>query len=237
MKNIVIQFVISLMLAGPALAGDTDKGADVPKNEKDRISYSLGFQIGRDFKKERVDLDADAFLNGVNDALAQNKPAIEHEEMNTLLTDMKKKIIARERSEKVEMVKQRLGGGKKFLEENAKREGVITLESGLQYKIIRDGTGNRPEPTDKVKVHYTGKLINGTEFSSSRRKGQPEVFHVNGVVNGISEALQLMKEGSRWEIVLPPELGFSRRSELGYRTLIYDLELISIEPAGIEQSK
>lgn len=234
MKRIVILFLVSLMFASLALAGETDKGDNKPKNEKDKISYSLGFQIGRDFKKEKMDLDGDAFLAGVHDALGQKEAALEYKEMSTLLTDMKKKVMSRERAEKVEIVEKRLGGGKKFLEENAKKEGVITLKSGLQYRVINEGTGKKPNPTDKVKVHYTGKLIDGTEFSDSRRKGRPEVFHVNGVVRGITEALQLMKEGSRWEIVLPPEMGFSKRSELGYRTLIYDLELISIEPTGNE---
>lgn len=232
MKNIVILFMISFMLACPALAERTEKEADKPENEKDRISYSLGFQIGRDFKKERMDLDGKAFLAGVNAALSKKRPAIDQEEMNALLAGMKKKIIARERREKVETVEKRLGGGQRFLEENAKKEGVITLESGLQYRVIREGTGEIPKSTDKVKVNYKGKFINGTEFSSSYRKGKPEVFHVNGVVQGISEALQLMKVGSEWEIVIPPELGFSKRSELGYRTLIYDLELLSIEPEG-----
>jgi len=217
MKKKVLLAFISLMLIGPALAGEMRKTTGELKDNKDRVSYSLGFQIGRDFKKERMDLDGDAFLKGVNDALGRKQPSV-------------KKIISRQHAEKKEMVEQRLGYGKKFREEYAKKEGVVSLESGLMYRVIREGTGNTPKPTDKVKVNYTGKLIDGTEFSDSRRKGKPEVFHVMGVAKGISEALQLMKEGSRWEIVLPPELGFSRRSELGYRTLIYDLELISIEP-------
>jgi len=230
MKKKVLLAFISLMLIGPALAGEMRKTTGELKDNKDRVSYSLGFQIGRDFKKERMDLDGDAFLKGVNDALGRKQPSVDQGEMNTLLSDMKKKIISRQHAEKKEMVEQRLGYGKKFREEYAKKEGVVSLESGLMYRVIREGTGNTPKPTDKVKVNYTGKLIDGTEFSDSRRKGKPEVFHVMGVARGISEALQLMKEGSRWEIVLPPELGFSRRSELGYRTLIYDLELISIEP-------
>ena len=235
MNQIVTALIIFLFVASPVLAGEEQKSSDKIKGGKDRISYSLGFQIGQDFKKEKMDLDAEAFLKGVNDALAQKKPAIEQKEMDTTLSDMKKKIMKRQRAEKVEMVEQRLGGGKKFREEYAKKEGVEILESGLMYKVLREGTGKIPTLTDKVKVNYTGKLIDGTEFSDSRRKGRSEVFHVNGVLKGITEALQLMKEGARWEIVIPPELAFSRRSELGYRTLIYDLELISIEPSSTEQ--
>jgi len=236
MHQTVTALFLFLLLAGPALAGERQQVTHEVKNNKDRISYSLGFQIGRDFKKEKMDLDADAFLKGVNDALARKKPAIEQEEMTSTLSDMKKKLRTRQRAEKVEMVERRLGGGKKFLEENAKKEGVITLESGLQYKVLREGTGEKPGPTDKVKVHYKGTLIDGTEFSSSYRKGEPKIFHVNGVIKGITEALQLMREGAKWQIVLPPELSFSRRSELGYRTVIYDLELISIVAASNEQT-
>lgn len=237
MNNILILVVILFLFAGHSAAGETGKSADTPNTEKDRVSYSLGFQIGRDFKKEKMELDDEAFLKGVNDALAESDPAITPEEMNALLSDTKKKFSARDRAERVEMVEQRLGGGKKFLEENAKKEGVVTLENGLQYRVIREGTGKKPKPTDLVKVRYKGTLINGTEFSNSSKRGGPQTFYVNGVVRGISEVLQLMKEGARWEIVIPPELGFSKRSELGYRTLIYDLELIAIEPNRNEGNK
>jgi len=237
MIQIVAMLLVFLLLAGPSLAAEVQRGTDELKAGKDRISYSLGYQIGGDFKKEKMDLDAGAFLKGVKDALSQKKPVIQQEEMNTLLSDMKKKIMTRQRAEKVEMVEQRLGGGKKFREEYAKQEGVITLESGLQYKVLHEGTGKKPVLTDKVRVHYKGALIDGTEFSSSYRKGEPEIFYVNGVIKGITEALQLMKEGAKWQIVLPPGLAFSRRSELGYRTVIYDLELISIEPDGNEENK
>lgn len=236
MFQITVVFLVYLLLTCPALAGDVQKTNDEPKTEKDRISYSLGFQIGRDFKKEQMDLDGDAFLAGAHDALGQKKPAIDQKEMDTLLSDTKKKIMMRQRAEKVEMVERRLGAGKKFREEYAKKEGVVSLENGMMYRVIREGTGNKPKPADKVRVNYTGKLIDGTELSDSRRKGKSEVFHVNGVVRGITEALQMMKEGARWEIIIPPELGFSRRGELGYRTLIYDLELVSIEPPGNENS-
>jgi FKBP-type peptidyl-prolyl cis-trans isomerase len=236
MNKIVTALFILLLLASPALAGEKQQGINELKDNKDRTSYSLGHQIGTDFKKQKTDLDDSAFMKGVNDALAQKKPAIEDEEMSAVLSEMKKKIRTRQRAEKVEMVEQRLGGGKKFLEENAKKEGVITLESGLQYKVLREGTGKKPLLTDKVKVHYSGSLIDGTKFSNSYKKGKPEIFHVAGVTKGITEALQLMKEGAKWQIVLPPELAFSRRSELGYRTVIYDLELISIETASNEQT-
>jgi len=199
---------------------------------KDRVSYSLGYQIGDDFKKENRDIDPEAFLKGVKDALAQIKPEISPDEMNSTLLKMKKKIIARQRFEKMEMREQRLGQGKDFLSENAKKEGVIMLPSGLQYQVIREGTGRHPGPTDEVTVRYRGTLIDGSEFSSSYKKDKPGIFHVNGVIRGISEALQLMKEGARWKLFIPPELGFGTRGLLANRTVIYDLELISVKSSG-----
>ncbi len=235
MNHLITAIFIIILFASPALAGEQKTENNTLENEKDQISYSLGYQIGKDFKKETTDIVDSAFLKGVNDALGRKQPAVDPKEMNDTLSDMKSKIIKRQRAEKVEMVERRLGAGEKFLEENAKKEGVITLESGLQYKVLRAGNGKIPVASDKVKVHYQGTLIDGTPFSSSYSKGNPEIFHVNGVLKGITEALQMMKEGAKWQIVIPPELAFSRRSELGYRTLIYDLELLAIEPVNNKQ--
>lgn len=225
---------IVLLFSALCLAGDIPGETGDLKSRKDRISYSLGYQIGGDFKKEKTDIDPEAFLKGVKDALAQADPALSAEEMKPLLVDMKKKIVARQRAEKREMVEQRLGEGEKFLAENAKKEGVITLPSGLQYKVIREGNGRQPKKTDRVKVHYSGKRIDGTVFSNSYKKGKPEIFYVNGVLPGITEVLQLMNEGAKWKIFIPSNLAFGKRGVLAYRTVIYDLELISIEPS--EQS-
>ena len=222
---------VMVLLSGTCPARDVSGEAVDLKNRKDRISYSLGYQIGGDFKKEKTDIDPVAFLKGVKDALARSGPALSAEEMKPLLVDMKKRIVERQRAEKLEMVEQRLGAGTKFLEDNAKKEGVTTLPSGLQYKVIREGDGRQPKPSDRVKVHYSGRRIDGTEFSSSYRKGEAEIFHVNGVLPGITEALQLMKEGAKWKIFMPSNLAFGKRGVLAYRTVIYDLELISIEPS------
>jgi len=216
------------------MAGDVPVTGGELKNLKDRISYSLGYQIGGDFKKEKTDIDPDAFLKGVKDALAQSEPEISAGEMKPMLLDMKKKVLATQRREKMEMVEQRTGAGKKFLEDNAKKEGVITLDSGVQYRVIREGSGKQPKLTDRVKIHYRGTGIDGTEFSSSFRKGEPKTFYVNGVIPGITEALQLMKEGAKWQIFIPYNRAFGTRGLHAYRTVIYELELISIEPS--EQS-
>jgi FKBP-type peptidyl-prolyl cis-trans isomerase FklB len=121
--------------------------------------------------------------------------------------------------------------GEAFLAANAEKEGVVTLPSGLQYKVLQQGTGASPGPTDNVKVHYRSTLIDGTEFHSSYRgEGEPETLHVSGVMRGVTEALQLMREGDRWQLFIPADLAFARRGPLADRTVIYEVELISIEP-------
>jgi FKBP-type peptidyl-prolyl cis-trans isomerase FklB len=225
MKQIIGTVVSIFLLSSFCYAAEKP----VLNKKKDKVSYSLGYQIGGDFKKENRDIDPDAFLKGVKDALAEMKPEISPEEMRSTLMQMKKKIVARQQFEKLEMREQRLGEGKKFLTENAMKDGVITLPSGLQYKVIKEGKGRIPGPTDRVTVQYRGTLIDGTEFSNSYRKDKPETFYVNGVIPGISAALQLMKEGSNWQLFIPADLAFGKRGLLANRTVIYDLDLISIE--------
>jgi FKBP-type peptidyl-prolyl cis-trans isomerase FklB len=225
MKQIIGTVVSIFLLSSFCYAAEKP----VLNKKKDKVSYSLGYQIGGDFKKENRDIDPDAFLKGVKDALAEMKPEISPEEMRSTLMQMKKKIVARQQFEKLEMQEQRLGEGKKFLAKNAMKDGIITLPSGLQYKVIKEGKGRIPGPTDRVTVQYRGTLIDGTEFSNSYRKDKPEIFYVNGVIPGISAALQLMKEGSNWQLFIPADLAFGKRGLLANRTVIYDLDLISIE--------
>ncbi|UCH44318.1 MAG: FKBP-type peptidyl-prolyl cis-trans isomerase [Nitrospiraceae bacterium] len=232
MKYVIIAICNLFLLLGISWSDELQSKTPELKDRKDRISYSVGFQIGGDLKKEKTEIDPRAFLKGVKDALGGKNPDIDPQEMNTMLVDMKKKIIARQRFEQREMREKRLGEGKKFLAENAKKEGVISLPSGLQYKIINEGKGRKPGATDRVKVHYLGTLIDGTPFGSSYTKGKPELFYVNGVIKGVAEALQLMKEGSKWQLVIPHDLAFTGRGEFANKTVIYELELISIEPGG-----
>lgn len=231
MKYVVTAMCYVVLLLGLSWAGELQSETPELKDRKDRVSYSVGFQIGGDLKEEKTEIYPQAFLKGVKDALGEKNPDIDPQEMNSMLVDMKKKIIAKQRFEQLEMREQRLGEGKKFLAENSKKEGVISLQSGLQYKVINEGNGKIPGPTDRVKVHYQGTLIDGTPFGSSYSKGKPELFYVNGVIKGVTEALQLMKEGAKWQLFIPPDLAFTGRGEFANRTVIYDLELISIEPS------
>ena len=137
-------------------------------------------------------------------------------------------MVADERKRKVQRELDYIAAGEKFMQENANKEGVVTTESGLQYKVIEAGTGKSPGLEDRVTVHYRGTLVDGKEFDSSYKKGKPATFPLNGVIKGWSEGLQLMKEGGKSQLVIPPPLAYGDRGPLGHRTLIFDVELISV---------
>ena len=205
--------------------------AEEPLNlddEKARISYSLGYQIGGDFKRQSMEMDAGAVIQGIQDAVSGAEPKMPAAEMNATLAQLKQKIVAEQKKRSVERELEQLAEGKKFLEENANKEGVVTTESGLQYKMLEEGSGKNPGPEDQVTVHYRGTLIDGKEFDSSQKRGKPATFKLNGVIKGWSEGLQLMKEGGKAELFIPQNLAYGDRGPLAHRTLIFDVELISV---------
>jgi FKBP-type peptidyl-prolyl cis-trans isomerase FklB len=199
------------------------------KDQKDKVSYSLGLNIGFNLSKQNISINPDTLTAGIKDAIA-GKPQ--------LTTDQVKETMAA--FEKDMMEKQKAAGeknaaeGTKFLEENKKKEGVKTTASGLQYKAIKEGTGAQPKGNDTVTVNYRGTLINGTEFDSSYKRGQPATFPLNGVIKGWTEGLQLMKTGSKYQFFVPPNLAYGDRA-LGpdiapNSTLIFDVELLGVKP-------
>jgi FKBP-type peptidyl-prolyl cis-trans isomerase FklB len=226
MRSRSVAVLVVVSIPGFCLA-DVKPEIDGPA---DRVGYSLGHQIGEDLKRQTVDIDADAMLRGLSDALAGADPSIPEEEMNALLVDLKKRIGASENPSRRAEAERYRAEGSEFLAANATREGVASLPSGLQYEVLRAGEGKRPGPSDSVKVHYRSTLIDGTAFhDSSRPKGEPETLHVSGVTRGLTEALQLMREGAKWRVFLPADLAFGRRGPLADRTVIYEIELVSIE--------
>ena len=225
MKKIILTTLSIVLLSGPGYAGEDQ----VIREEKDKISYSLGYQIGGDFKQQRMDIDTDALLKGIEDALAEMEPQISRDKMQETLLEMKNKIEASARQEKQTAKEAYRGEDREFLAENAKKEGVVVLPSGLQYKILREGEGRKPEPSDKVLIHHRGTLLSGAEFTSSYRKGEPVTVQVSGVIKGLTEGLQLMREGGKWKFFIPADLGFGERTPMGEKVVIYEVELISIE--------
>jgi FKBP-type peptidyl-prolyl cis-trans isomerase FklB len=220
----LITLAVLAIPAGNAGAGETLKLDD----ETARINYSLGYQIGGDFKRQGIELNAEAVVKGMQDALSGSEPLMPQPEMNATLVDLKRKVVAEQRAKQRESELEKVAAGKKFLEENANKPGVVTTPSGLQYKIIEAGSGKSPMPTDRVTVNYRGTLINGNEFDSSYDKGKPATFALNGVIKGWTEGLQLVKEGGKIQLFIPSELAYGDRGPLAHQTLIFDVELISV---------
>jgi len=197
-------------------------------DETARINYSLGYQIGDDFKRQGVEMNADAVVKGIEDALSGVEPLMTPADMRTTLMDLKRKVVAAQEKSAVDLELKTVAEGEQFMEENAKKEGVVTTDSGLQYKIIEEGTGKAPSPTDKVTVNYRGTLINGNEFDSSYSRGEPATFQLNGVIKGWTEGLQHVKEGGKLKLFIPPKLAYGDRGPLAHRTLVFDVELLSV---------
>ena len=199
-------------------------------DETSRLSYSLGYQIGGDFKRQGLEMDAAAVVQGIEDALSGNPPKLSSQEMNATLVELKRKVVAGERAQRRQQELENIAEDQAFLHENAKRPGVHTTPSGLQYQILKPGSGRSPGPTDRVTVRYRGTLTNGQEFDSSDRRGQPASFRLDQVIKGWTEGLQKIKEGGRIRLVVPPALAYGDRGPLAHRTLVFDIELLSVEP-------
>jgi FKBP-type peptidyl-prolyl cis-trans isomerase FklB len=231
--SIYLPAVLAWSLAMPVVAADALDFED----ETTRVNYSLGYQIGGDFKRQGVEMNAEAVVQGIRDALSEAKPQMDSAAMNETLVELKRKVVAEQQERRKKTEYARLDAGKKFLEENARKEGVITTDSGLQYKIVKEGSGKSPGSQDQVTVHYKGTLIDGKEFDSSFKKGEPASFRLDGVIKGWSEGLQLMKEGGKSQLFVPAELAYGNRGPLGNYTLIFDVELISVDEPKPEQGQ
>jgi len=201
------------------------------KDLKDKFSYSIGLDIGFNFKKQKVELNPDAMLAGVKDALSGKQPLLNENEVKETLAAFTKQVEDRQKA----LGEQNVKNGEKFLAENKKKPGVKTTASGLQYKLIKEGNGPQPKETDTVAANYRGTLIDGTEFDSSYKRGQPATFPLSGVIKGWTEGLQLMKVGSKYQFFIPSNLAYADRAmspEIGANsTLIFDVELVGIQPS------
>jgi FKBP-type peptidyl-prolyl cis-trans isomerase FklB len=197
------------------------------------MSYAIGMDLGNKLKNQPVELDHSLIIKGISDTLTGSKTLMNEREFSDSLNALKKEMSQKRMDRMKEESEKNKKEGEAFLAENSEKEGVVTLPSGLQYKVIKEGTGKNPKSTDTVTVNYVGTLINGNEFDSSYRRGQPASFRVNGVIRGWTEALQLMKEGAKWKLFIPPGLAYGERGAgrgIGpNETLIFEVELISIK--------
>jgi FKBP-type peptidyl-prolyl cis-trans isomerase FklB len=208
----------------------------VLNTQKDKASYAIGMNIGKGLKenltKDAVDINQEILLRGMKDALAGNKPALTDDETKAVLTELQNDV--RKHAEELHQAEaaKNAKAGQDFLEANKAKPGVVALPSGLQYKVITEGTGPKPTASDVVVCNYKGTLIDGTEFDSSYKRGKPATFPVGQVIKGWTEALQLMPVGSKWELAIPPSLGYGERGAgpIGPdQTLLFEVELMSIQ--------
>ena len=200
----------------------------------DKLSYALGLGIGRQLSQMGAnDLNASDFAQAVKDMIDGKEPQVPTAEAQQIVEDFFRRQEEKQRAEAAEKYKGAKSEGEKYLSENAKKEGVVTLPSGLQYKVLKEGNGKSPKATDKVVCHYEGMLIDGTMFDSSIQRGEPATFPLNGVIAGWTEGLQLMKEGAKYRFFIPYQLGYGERgagaSIPPFATLVFDVELIEVK--------
>jgi len=229
MKHILYCLVCVGLLIGSVNAEEKKE----LKDPQEALSYSIGFQMGADFVKHGVTVDTEMISAGMRDALSRAEPKLSEEDMKARLSDLEARIKTAKQEELKEQAAKSLAEGEAFLAENGKKEGIVTLPSGLQYQVLQDGEGQSPKTTDKVTVHYRGTFIDGKEFDSSYSRGKPATFGLDRVIKGWTEGLQLMKPGAKWKLFIPAKLAYGERS-VGSRippnsALIFEVELISVE--------
>ena len=201
---------------------------------KDKLSYSIGMNIGKSLKRDNVDVDPAIVLRGLRDVLGGGNLLMNDQEAQSILTNLQTDLRKKQEQEMQQVGETNKKEGDAFLTANKIKDGVVALPSGLQYKILQEGTGPKPTAADTVTVNYRGTLINGTEFDSSYKRGQPASFPVGGIIKGWTEALLLMPVGSKWQLFIPADLAYGSRQAspaIGPNsTLVFEVELLSIQP-------
>lgn len=229
----VITSAIVLAVFGSTYAAQNQAIQAQPQGNNDKINYSIGVRVGRELSLQKIVFNQEYFLLGLKDGMSNKLSFMTDEEIHTTMANLQKEIAQRRKEEIKEKAIKNVAEEKKFLAANKNKKGIVTLPSGLQYRIINNGKGDSPKITDTVNTHYRGKLVNGTEFESSYSKGRPAKFPVNTVIPGWREALQLMKPGAKWEIFVPSKLAYGEHDAgpiVGPKAcLIFELELLSVE--------
>jgi len=233
MKSLIGIFIVLLMIAISCTS--SEKVVETPQltDYMDTVSYSVGVDIGKSFRLQEMDINPDVMARGLSDAFSDKETALTDEETQSTLIKFRQEFQEKQREIAQRKAQETAIAEEAYLAESASKEGVVSLPSGLQYKVITPGDGPSPLTTDKVKVHYKGSLADGTIFDSSYDRGQPTSFTVSGVIKGWTEALLLMQVGSKWELTIPSKLGYGTRGS-GDRippnsTLLFEVELLAIE--------
>jgi len=227
-----MRWIVTLaLLVLPALASAQD--APALKTEKEKLSYAMGMDLGTQLKSRSVDIDPDVFARALKDALSGAKTLMTDAEAKAVITELQKVMLVKQAAEAKAAGEKNMKEGDAFMAANKAKDGVVTLPSGLQYKVITSGTGPKPTLEQTVVCQYRGTLIDGKEFDSSYKRGQPAAFPVKGVIKGWTEVLQLMPVGSKWQVFIPPDLAYGTRgagADIGPNaTLIFEIELVAIK--------
>jgi FKBP-type peptidyl-prolyl cis-trans isomerase FklB len=202
--------------------------------DKDKQSYAIGLNVGKSLHRDSIDVEPKFVLQGIQDALGDGKLLLTDDQIKTVMTELQTQVRQQQEAKRLALAESNKKEGAAFLAANATKEGVVTLPSGLQYKVLVAGTGPKPSATDSVVCNYRGTLLDNTEFDSSYKRGQPMTINVGGVIKGWTEALQLMPVGSKWQLFIPPDLAYGDRGQGPggpNSTLIFEVELLSIQPA------
>lgn len=228
----LITVLLALLLSGNVLAQNLE-------SEQGRLGYAVGYDFGVDLKQ--LDVEVEAVIQAIRDGFNENDPQVPREEMRQLLADLQEKIRKERMDAFMALAEENQAKAEEFLAENRNKKDIVALPSGVQYRVIEEGDGERPSLEDTVTVHYRGSKIGGREFDSSFARGVPAVFQVNSVLQGWQEVLPLMREGAMWQVFLPPELAFGERGDppmIGpNEALTFDIRLVKIgEPENAEQT-
>jgi len=224
MRLVLALIVLVILMAGPVMAQDVT-------TEKGKLSYAVGWDIGEDIKRRGAEFDVETIIAAIRDSGAAKEPQVPAEEMAAMLTELQKKVRQEQAEAFQKLADENQVKSEEFLAANISKNGIVALPSGIQYRIIEEGDGARPNMDSTVKVHYRGSKTNGHEFDSSFARGVPEEFTVNSVLKGWQEVLPLMKTGSTWQIFVPPEMAFGARGNPPVgpnEALIFDLKLVEI---------
>jgi FKBP-type peptidyl-prolyl cis-trans isomerase FklB len=219
---------------------DTKVSHPLGDDAQDRESYSLGYQLGTSLKNQNTVAHLDAYITGLREAAAGTPAQVSQEELHKAVTGLRQKALAAQKAGLQDKADKNRADGAAFLEQNKQREGVELLPSGLQYKRLKDGTGKKPTATDTVVVQYRSTLVDGTEFANSYKQKTPVTVSLQRVIPGWKEALQLMSEGSRWQLFVPSELAYGARGSTGIgpnSTLIFEVELLQVAAPQVTQAK
>lgn len=225
----LIVIVFALILIG-CNQTTNEENIDI-SSKKDSVSYSIGLDIGNNFKQQEIEIEPQVLLLGIKHALADTS-ILSDEEISDVLSNLRKDMIESRNNKNKLAAEKNKAEAEEFFAENKNKPGVVTLDNGLQYKVLENGNGKSPKLSSTVDVHYKGTLLNGKEFDSSYKRGQPASFKVTGVIKGWTEILQLMKEGDKWEVYIPSELAYGERGgsqDIGPNAaLIFEIELLKV---------